>query len=134
MKVKSKVLIIDSGESTRSFMRFVLVNAGHRVVVAKTGVQALELVEDELFDLILIDLHLPDIDGYDVIKQLRTISTFGTKPILAVNPLYNDVAPERGKDAGVTQWITQPVSPKKLVEMVKDLSIKMEDDDYDIDI
>ena len=132
MKVKSKVLIIDSHESTRTFMRFVLVNAGHRVVAAKTGEQALELVEDELFDLALIDLHLPDMDGYDLIKQIRAITTFGDKPILAVSPLYKneDLQQVEAIPAGIDLWITQPVAPQKLVKMIKDLGIEMEDDDF----
>ncbi len=130
MKVKSKVLVIDGGESTRNFMRYVLVNAGHRVVVAKTAEQALQLIEDELFDLVLVDLHLPDMDGNELVKHIRAITTFGTKPILAMSPLYTAEEQEQEKILDIDQWVPRPVAPQKLIKIIKDLGIETEDDDF----
>lgn len=131
MIVKSKILIIDSGESTRNFMRFVLVNSGYRVTVAPTAVKALELVEDEMFDVIVIDLRLPDMDGLDLIREIRLLNAFEDIPILAVTQFFHTDAQENEAAAGVTHWIVQPVSPHKLSEMVAEISPEPEvfDDD-----
>jgi len=122
MIVKSKILIIDGSESTRTFMRFVLNNSGYRVSVALNGAKALEEVEDQNFDVILIDLRLPDMDGLDLLKEIRSIKAFADIPILAVTQFFNTDAQEQEAAAGVTHWITQPVAPQKLIEVMKDIS------------
>lgn len=131
MIVKSKILIIDSGESTRNFMRFILINSGYRVSVAKTAAQAMELVDEQIFDVILIDIRLPDRDGLELIMEIRQINAFVDIPILAVTQFFNTDAQENEATAGITHWITQPVSPHKLIELITEISPEPEvfDDD-----
>ncbi len=131
MSTSSKILIIDSSESTRTFMRYILTNAGHRVSVSANGAKALETLKDETFDIFLIDLRLSDMDGFDLVKEIRSILAFKTKPILAVNQLYSDLVIEQGEKAGVTHWVTQPVSPYKLLTLIKDLTYKILHDEDD---
>lgn len=122
MIVKSKILIIDGSESTRTFMRFVLNNSGYRVSVAHDGAKALELTEDQMFDVIIIDLRLPDVDGLDLLGEIRSIQAFQDIPILAVTQFFNTDAQAQESAAGVTHWITQPVSPHKLAEVIGEIS------------
>jgi len=122
MIVKSKVLIIDSGESTRSFMRFILINAGFRVSIARTGQKALELADEEMFDVILIDPRLSDMEGVECIRQLRLIKAFESIPILAVSQPHNTANREEEAAAGVTHWIDQPVAPHKLIDVITEIS------------
>lgn len=122
MLVKSKILIIDASESTRTFMRYVLNNSGYRASVAINAARALEEVEDQMFDVILVDLRLPDMDGLDLIKEIRLINTFQDIPILAVTQFFNTDTQEQEAAAGVTHWITQPVAPQKLIEIVTEIS------------
>lgn len=122
MLVKCKILVIDGGESTRNFMRFVLTNAGYRTSIAKNGAKALEMLEDEIFDVIVIDPRLPDMDGFDLIKETRLIDAFKSIPILAVTQFFHPEIQEQGEAAGVTDWIVQPVSPPKLIETIKEIA------------
>ena len=122
MLVKSKVLIIDASESTRTFMRFILNNSGYRVTVVKNGAKAMEEIEDQNFDVFLIDLRLPDMEGLELIREIRAISAFEHTPILAVTQFFNKDSHEEEEKAGVTHWITQPVAPQKLIEIVTQIS------------
>lgn len=122
MLVKCKVLIIDGGESTRTFMRFVLTNSGYRVSVAHTAAKTLEMLAEEMFDVILIDPRLPDMDGIDLIKEIRLIDAFKSCPILGVSQPFNTTIQANGKAAGVTDWIDQPVSPHNLTEVIKEIA------------
>lgn len=122
MLVKCKVLIIDAAESTRSFMRFILNNAGYRVTTVTTGAKGIEELEDENFGMILIDLRLPDMDGLDLVRAIRKIDPPEDLPILVVTQFFNTEAQEEEAAAGVTHWITQPVSPHKLLEVVAEIT------------
>jgi len=122
MLVKSKVLIIDAAESTRTFMRFILNNSGYRVTSVNTGAKALENINDELFDVIVIDLRLPDMDGLELVRGIRSFDTDEQIPILAVTQFFNTETQEQEAAAGVTHWITQPVSPHKLIEIMDEIS------------
>ena len=122
MLVKCKVLIIDASESTRTFMRFILNNSGYRVTVVANAAKAMEEVEDQIFDVILIDPRLLDSDGLDLIREIRSIKAFSAIPILAVTQFFNKGNQEQEAAAGVTHWITQPVSPHKLGEIMTEIS------------
>ncbi|MDH5408797.1 MAG: response regulator [Gammaproteobacteria bacterium] len=132
MLVKCKILIIDAAESTRSFMRFILNNAGYRVTTVNSGVKAYREIEEDNFDVIVIDLRLPDVDGIELVREVRKISTFETIPILAVTQFFNTETQEEGAAAGITHWITQPVSPKKLLAIVDEISPAAETFDDEI--
>lgn len=122
MLVKSKVLIVDASESTRTFMRFILNNSGFRITVVPSGARALQEIEDQLFDAFLIDLRLPDMDGLELVREIRNMQAFEETPILAVTQFFNTDSQEQEAEAGVTHWITQPVAPKALIDMVTEIS------------
>ncbi|MDH5446662.1 MAG: response regulator [Gammaproteobacteria bacterium] len=122
MLVKAKVLIIDASESTRTFMRFILSNSGFRISVASTAAKALEEIEDQNFDVIVIDPRTPDMDGLDLVREIRSVKAFSEIPILAVTQFFNTDAQDDQKAAGISHWITQPVSPHKLIGLVDSIS------------
>ena len=122
MQTKSKVLVVDSSESTRIFTRFTLNNDGHRASVVSSGARALDTVKDEMFDVFVVNTHLSDMDGLDLVRELRLIKAFQHTPILMLNELYSTVSQEEGEQAGVTHWLTKPISPHKLLDLMRELS------------
>lgn len=122
MLVKSKVLIIDASESTRTFMRFILSNSGFRITVAATAAKALEEIEDQLFDVVLVDLRLPDMDGLELVKEIRSVKAFEKIPILSITQMFNSDKEDEQAAVGVTHWVSQPVSPHRLIELITEIS------------
>ena len=132
MLVKSKILIIDASESTRTFMRFILGNSGFRITVTATAARALEEIEEQLFDVVLVDLRLPDMDGLELIREIRSVKAFEATPIVSVIQMLDAGKEDEQAAAGVTHWINQPVSPHKLIEIITEISPDPEEYDDDM--
>lgn len=114
-----KVLIVDDFESTRAFIRFVLVDAGFNATVVSSGNQALDEMDDNIFDLIITDINLPDMDGFDFISEVRAHEQFNDTPIMVVSMDISNESKQRGEAVGVKKWFSKPISPSKLIEYIK---------------
>jgi len=118
--MKNKVLIIDDVPETREFIRFVLEQAGYSVDEAEDGRQGLQKAQREPFDLIITDLAMPGMDGFTLVKQLRTSSAMGdTKIIISTaHGKLKDMF-EVGKKSGVQYFIEKPFMAEELIEKVE---------------
>jgi CheY-like chemotaxis protein len=85
---------------------------GHRVELATTGLQALQRIEGESFDLLLLDLHMPELDGFQVIERLRARerSSGGHLPVIAITARLRDQDRARCLAAGMDGFLTKPIS------------------------
>lgn len=124
----NKILVVDNTESTRHFTRFILSSAGFRVSVATTPSEALEYVTDYSFDAIITDVLSPDLEGVELVDKIRSLDEYGSVPILMITLTSDDDSIEKGYAAGVTEWLTKPVSHKVLVDRIKQLCPAKEDD------
>ena len=82
---RATLLVAEDHEDTRSLLRFILQRAGYRVVEAVTGSEAVSLAEREHPDLILTDLHMPQVDGVEAIRRIRSVIELRDIPILAMS-------------------------------------------------
>ncbi|MFW9809634.1 MAG: response regulator transcription factor [Candidatus Thorarchaeota archaeon] len=114
-----KILVVDDEEMTTELAKTFLEKHGFTVVIAKDGEEALKIAEDEVPDLILLDVMLPTVDGFEVCKQLKAKNTFKKTPILmfTAKGLSSDM--ERGEAAGADEYIVKPFSGKALVETIR---------------
>jgi DNA-binding response OmpR family regulator len=110
------ILIVDDEPKIIRLARDYLENAGFRVVGSGTGSGALEIVHNEAPDLVLLDLGLPDMDGLDVCRQLRTASAV---PIIMLTARDEETDKLVGLELGADDYITKPFSPKELVARVR---------------
>ncbi|MBW3571297.1 MAG: response regulator [Gemmatimonadetes bacterium] len=116
------VLNVDDYEAGRYATSRVLRQAGFEVVDAATGEEALRLVRSEEPDLVLLDVNLPDLDGFEVCRRIKTAPETGTIPVLYLSAAYR--TPEhrvQGLDLGADGYLTQPVEPRELVATVNAL-------------
>ncbi len=111
------VLTVDDSKTMRDMVSFTLQSAGYKVVEADDGKSALELLAKQKVDLVITDLNMPHMDGFELVTHLRSRSEF--VPILILTTEYDQQKKERGKLAGATGWIVKPFSPEKLVNIVK---------------
>lgn len=116
---RKKILVVDDDKLTTELAKTFLEKHGFTVVIAIDGEEALTIAVDENPDLILLDVMLPNIDGFEVCRQLKGQDTFEETPILmfTARGLSSDV--ERGHAVGADEYIVKPFSGKALVAKIR---------------
>jgi len=114
--VLKKILIIEDDSAIAEIESDFLEINGFSVLIAKDGLEGLNHIKSGIFDLILLDLMLPGIDGHEICKQVRGIIDI---PIIMVTAKTEDVDKIRGLGLGADDYITKPFSPTELVARVK---------------
>ena len=110
------ILCIEDNSDNMTLLRRALESRGYTMLPAKNGLEGVAVAEKENIDLILLDINLPDIDGYEVAKRVRASSKAGlaTVPIIAVtaNALKGDA--ERALEAGCNLYMSKPINIREL--------------------
>ena len=112
----SKILIIEDEIEIADLEKDYLELSGFEVQIANDGVKGLEMALNEKFDLIILDLMLPGIDGFEVCKEIREKKNL---PIIMVSAKKDDIDKIRGLGLGADDYMTKPFSPSELVARVK---------------
>jgi DNA-binding response OmpR family regulator len=111
-----KILIVEDEISIAELQRDYLEINGYEVAMAHTGQKGLEAIRSQDYDLVILDLMLPEIDGFTLCKKLREISDV---PVLMVTAKKDDIDKIRGFGLGADDYMTKPFSPNELVARVK---------------
>lgn len=110
------ILVVDDEERMARFIRLNLEHDGFQVVEAYRGMQALQKYRDSLPDLVLLDVMMPDIDGFEVLSMLREISNV---PVIMLTAKGEEDDRVRGLELGADDYVTKPFSPRELVSRVR---------------
>lgn len=114
-----KILVVDDSRSLRQMVCFSLKSAGYLVTEAADGLEALEIAQQQNFDLVLTDQNMPRMDGLTLIQKLRQLPSFARTPILMLTTESGDEMKSKGRAAGATGWIVKPFDPERLIAVVK---------------
>ena len=112
----SKILIIEDEEAIADLEKDYLEMSGYEVLIENDGTEGLQVALKEKIDLLVLDLMLPGVDGYDICKQVREEKNI---PILMVSAKKDDIDKIRGLGLGADDYMTKPFSPSELVARVK---------------
>lgn len=121
MAYSARILAVDDESDLTDLLHYHLTKAGHEVAVAATGWQALESVRQQRPDLILLDLMLPDLDGFGVCELLRRDPETATIPVIIISAWTSRESRQMGAELGALDYLTKPFSPAELVSRVNDL-------------
>jgi pilus assembly protein CpaE len=116
-----KILIADDDVETLRLIGLMLQRQGFEIIAAANGAQALEMTQTASPDLIILDVMMPDMDGYQVTRQLRQDARTSDIPILMFTAKSQVEDKVTGYEAGVDEYITKPIHPAELVARVKSL-------------
>ena len=116
------ILLVEDNEINRLVTQDYLADKGYQVITAINGVEALAQVRAHEPKLILMDIHMPGMDGLEAIRQLRASPAFATVPIIALTALAMPGDRERCLEAGANEYLTKPVSLKLLRQRIEELS------------
>lgn len=112
------ILLVDDSVSMREMVSFTLNQAGHNVTEAEDGIQALNIADDNTFDLIITDINMPNMDGITLTAKLRELEAFTFIPILILTTETSEPRKLEAKQAGATGWIEKPFDPDHLLATI----------------
>ena len=113
------ILVVDDEEPIQELLRFNLEKEGYRVCVAKDGQEALERVEKEQPDLLVLDVMLPGMSGVEVCRRLRLIPKYQQTPIIMLTAKGEEIDKVLGLELGADDYMTKPFSPRELLARIK---------------
>lgn len=116
-----KVLIVDDEEFVRQLIQIKLKFCGIETVEAGNGVEAIEKAVSEKPDLILLDVMMPKMNGFEACQRLKANPETAPIPIVMLTARGDPSAKERGENAGALEYLTKPFSPQKLAERVLEI-------------
>ena len=119
-----RILVVEDQEDLREIARLALEGAGYEVVEAATGAGGITKAETEHPDLVLMDIQLPVLDGYESTRRIKALPGMGRMTIIAVSSFAMKGDEEKARAAGCDGYVTKPYSPKQLVDLVRQFLAK----------
>src|SRR5512136_1402292 len=113
---KKLVLVVDDEPRMIQFIRMNLELEGYRVTQAANGLEALQKIRDELPDLVILDVMMPEMDGFETLRMLREISS---APVIMLTVKADEDDKVKGLGLGADDYVTKPFSPRELASRVQ---------------
>lgn len=117
--MSKRILVVEDDLDLVELLQFNLTNAGFSVGVATDGAEALKKARSQHFDLVLLDLMLPELDGFAVCEILRREAGTRHLPIIILTAMSSQLARVAGLGAGASDYVTKPFSPKYLLNRIE---------------
>jgi DNA-binding response OmpR family regulator len=117
--MKKKILVVDDEEDIRNLAKQMLEMEGYEVIMASDGKEALSIAEKEAPDLILLDVVMPGMDGFEVCKILKSQQKTRSTPVVIFTVLDSEAHKKRGRDAGADGYAAKPFKIEALLAEVK---------------
>ncbi|ACH39543.1 MAG: response receiver [uncultured bacterium] len=114
-----QVLVIEDNRDNLGLIRFALERAGYKVTSAETGAAGVSVALESSFDLIIVDINLPDFDGYEVTRRIRKASPDKAAPIVAITSNAMTGDREKTLAAGCDGYFEKPIDPITIVEQIE---------------
>jgi len=121
---RRRILIAEDNDINQVVTTKVLASAGYECEIAENGAQALEALSQGVFDLVLMDCQMPEMDGFEATRRFRQCEkakTVSSNPVPVIALTANALAGDRERclDAGMTDYISKPIDPTKLIDMIE---------------
>lgn len=121
-KNKLKVLVVDDAPSILLPLEFLMRKNGYDVFVARNGTEAIESVNKELPEVVVLDIMMPDVDGYEVCRYIRGKEEMEGAKVIFLSAKSKDADIRKGYEAGADMYIPKPFSPRFLMEKIRELT------------
>ena len=114
-----KIIIIEDDEAITWLLEFNLKKQGYDVVSAADGLEALQMLQEEKPDLVLLDIMLPEVDGYEICRTLRSWDEFKKTPVIMLTAKKEELDVVLGLELGADDYVTKPFNVRELVSRIK---------------
>jgi len=116
-----RILVVEDQDDLRGILRDLLTGSGYEVAEATDGGGAVVKAKSERPDLILMDIQLPGLNGYEATRQIKAEPTLMATPVIAVSSFAMKGDEEKARAAGCDVYVTKPYSPLQLLRIIRDL-------------
>ncbi len=117
-----RILTIDDSRTIRDMLMLTLTDAGFEVLQGVDGQDGIEVLGDQTVDVIITDINMPKMDGYEVIRHLRKSPMHKAIPILVLTTESDKDKKNLARDAGATGWMVKPFDPERLIATIRKVS------------
>ncbi|MDX1811353.1 MAG: response regulator, partial [Gammaproteobacteria bacterium] len=104
----ARILCVDDSQSIRDLMVGILNKENHSVTTASDGVEAINIARDNEFDLALLDVNMPNMNGLSLLSKLRNLEHFKFTPIVMVTTETSEYRKNKARNTGATGWLAKP--------------------------
>lgn len=115
----AKILAVDDSSTVRKLVKFTLQMKKHDVTLAENGLEALEIFQNESFDIILTDLNMPKMTGIELIEKIREGEIDNKIPIIMLTTEGEEKDKNMGKEAGASSYMIKPFQPPQLLDEIE---------------
>ncbi len=122
-----RILVVDDERHIVRLVEVNLARAGYEVITAFDGIEALEKVEQEMPDMIVLDVMMPRMDGFEVLKNLQAEPKYKDIPVIMLTAKAQDADIFKGWQSGVSSYLTKPFNPKELLVFVQRIFQSMDE-------
>ena len=117
--MSKRILVVEDQEDLRGMLRDLLTGSDYEVIEATDGVAGIAMAKSERPDLILMDIQMPVIDGYEATRQIRADPAIDGIPIIAVSSFAMKGDEQKARSAGCDHYVTKPYSPMQLLKVIR---------------
>ena len=114
----AKLLAVDDQKVMRELISGVLSQEGHEVILAEDGVDALNIAREQVVDMVLTDINMPNMNGISLVSKLRRLDNYQKIPIIMLTTESSDFKKDKAKRMGADGWLQKPFDPKRLIKAV----------------
>jgi two-component system cell cycle response regulator DivK len=118
--MSKRILVVEDQEDNRRIVRDLLTSAGYEIIEAASGEEGITLAESRLPDLILMDIQLPGLDGYETTRRIKGNPAIRHIPIIAVTSYALSGDDAKALEAGCDAYVTKPFSPRALLAKIRE--------------
>jgi two-component system cell cycle response regulator DivK len=115
-----RILVVEDQEDLRGVLRTLLTGSGYEMIEAADGEAGVATAKSELPDLILMDIQMPILDGYDATRQIKADPNLKSTPVIAVSSFAMKGDEEKARASGCDSYVTKPYSPMQLLRVIRD--------------
>jgi two-component system cell cycle response regulator DivK len=117
--VTKRILVVEDQEDLRSVLRTLLTGSGYEMIEAADGEEGVAKAKAERPDLILMDIQMPMLDGYEATRQIKADADLARTPIIAVSSFAMKGDEEKARASGCNSYVTKPYSPMQLLRVIR---------------
>lgn len=121
MAEPKKILVVDDDPYILMSLEFLMKKNGFDVMVARNGTEALELAGKQVPDIVLLDIMMPDVDGYAICKHIKSSKKLREAKVVFMSAKSREADIKKGYDLGASLYITKPFSTRQLLKQVQEL-------------
>lgn len=121
MSTTKKILVVDDDPYILMSLEFLMKKNGFEVMVARNGTEALDIVEKQVPDIVLLDIMMPDVDGYAICKHIKSSKKLKDAKVVFMSAKSKETDIRKGYDLGASLYVTKPFSTRQLLKQVQEL-------------